>query len=280
MDALDPRRDRIALVTGSGTGIGRAMAVKFGALGWSVAIGGRRVGLLEETAALVARAGGKPFAHALDVTDPISVDVFFDAAQAELGPIDLAIHNAAIGRYGPFDDFSAQEIQAEIATKLSGGLFIARRAVQSMRATGRGGDVLFVTSTSAAVPWVHHLPYAAANAGVEHAARIMRQELEGSGIRVSVLRCGDTLGTDFATRELASGRIAAANELWFRRGLLRHGGLMNPDMVADAVISAVTLPMTQNMELISLLPAAPIGPLPESFAELVESHLKAGIPGS
>lgn len=280
MDALDPRRDRIALVTGAGTGIGRAMALKFGALGWSVAIGGRRVALLEQTAEQVARAGGKPFAHALDVTDAGSVDAFFDAAQAKLGPIDLAIHNAAVGRYGPFDDFSPQEIHAEIATKLTGGLYLARRAIQSMRATGRGGDVLFMTSTSAAVPWVHHLPYAAANAGVEHAARILRHELEGSGIRVTVLRCGDTIGTDFATKELASGRMPAANELWFRRGLLRHTGLMTPDMVADAVISAVTLPMTHQLELISLVPAAPIGPLPETFAELTAGHLAAGIPES
>lgn len=280
MAALDPKRDRIALVTGAGTGIGRALAAKFGALGWSVAIGGRRVELLAETAELVARAGGKPFAHALDVTDPDSVDAFFDAAQARLGPIDLAINNAAIGRYGPFEEFSPQEIHAEIATKLSGGLFVARRAVQSMRASGRGGDVLFMTSTSAAVPWVHHLPYAAANAGVEHAARIMRHELEGSGIRVTVLRCGDTIGTDFATKELASGRIMAANELWFRRGLLRHTGLMTPDMVADAVVAAVTLPMTHQMELISLLPTAPIDALPETFSELMASHLKAGMPHS
>ena len=244
MSALDPKRDRIALVTGAGTGIGRAMAVKFGALGWSVAIGGRRVELLSETAREVEKAGGRSFAHALDVTDPASVDAFFDAAQARLGPIDLAINNAAIGRYGPFDEFSPQEIHAEIATKLTGGLWIARRAVQSMRASGRGGDILFMTSTSAAVPWVHHLPYAAASAGVEHAARIMRHELEGSGIRVSVLRCGDTIGTDFATRELASGRMPAANALWFRRGLLRHTGLMTPEMVADAVIAAVTLPIT------------------------------------
>jgi NAD(P)-dependent dehydrogenase (short-subunit alcohol dehydrogenase family) len=280
MSPLDPKRDRIAVVTGAGTGIGRAIAEKFGALGWSVAVGGRRAELLDETAARVERAGGRPFAHLLDVTDPASVDAFFDRAEEKLGRIDLAINNAASARYGPFDEFSPQEIHAEIATKLTGGLYVARRAVHSMRATGRGGDILFMTSSAGAVPWVFHLPYAAANAGVEHAARIMRHELEGTGIRVNVLRCGDTLGTDFATRELASGRMAAANELWFRRGLLRHAGLMTPEMVADAVVSAVTLPMTHQLEIMALIPTAPIGALPATYPELLASYLAEARPAS
>ena len=278
MSPLDPTRDRVAIVTGAGTGIGRAIAVKFGELGWSVAVGGRRVELLAETEALVERAGGKPFAHPLDVTDPDSVDAFFDRAEAELGKVDVAINNAAIGRYGPFDDFSPQEIDAEIATKLVGSLYVARRSIHSMRATGRGGDILFMTSSAGALPWVYHLPYAAANAGVEHAARIMRYELEGTGIRVNVLRCGDTIGTDFATRELASGRMAAANEAWFRRGLLRHPGLMTPDMVAGAVVSAVTLPMTHQLELMTLIPTAPIGALPVTYEDFLASYASVGLP--
>ena len=272
MSPLDPKRDRVAVVTGAGTGIGRAIASKFGALGWSVAIGGRRVELLAETAEDVERAGGKPFAHALDVTDPDSVDEFFGRAEAQLGKVDVAINNAATARYGPLDDFSPQEIHAEIATKLVGSLYVARRAIQSMRSTGLGGDILFMTSSASVLPWVYHLPYAAANAGVEHAARILRYELEGTGIRVNVLRCGDTAGTDFATKELASGRMVAANEMWYRRGLLRHTGLMLPDMVADAVVSAVTLPMTHQYELMAVIPTAPIGALPLTHQDLLASH--------
>src|SRR5262249_58354014 len=90
--------------------------------------------------------------------------------------------------------------------------------------------------------WPWHLPYAAASAGAEHAARTLRLELEGSGIRVSLLRCGETGGTDFATREMESGRMLPADQLWFRRGLLRHTGLLTPDVVASAIGSPVTLP--------------------------------------
>src|SRR5690606_33480246 len=92
--------DRVAVVTGAGTGIGRAIAVKFGGFGWRVGIGGRRTPLIEESATLVEQAGGKCAPHRLDVTDPDSVEEFFTAVEAELGPVDIVINNAATGRYG------------------------------------------------------------------------------------------------------------------------------------------------------------------------------------
>jgi NAD(P)-dependent dehydrogenase (short-subunit alcohol dehydrogenase family) len=232
-----------------------------------VAIGGRRVERLVETRDLIEAAGGVCFAHALDVSDAESVDRFFDAVEAELGTVVAVINNAAAARYGPLADFSPAEIEAEIATKLTGGLFMARRGIHGMQSAGMGGDILFVTSSAGATPWPHHLPYAAANAGVEHAARTLRLELEGSGIRVSVLRCGETFGTDFATRELESGRMMSANELWFRRGLLRHGGLMEPDDVADAIVTAVTLPATHQYETIVVSPTAPVGEPATTYEE-------------
>src|SRR6478752_119728 len=84
-DELDPQHDRVVAVTGAGTGIGQAIATRFGALGWRVAVGGRRADKLAETAALVEAAGGACLAHALDVTDGDSVETFFDAAESEFG---------------------------------------------------------------------------------------------------------------------------------------------------------------------------------------------------
>ena len=274
MTAIDPERDRVAVVSGAGTGVGRAIAAKFGALGWRVAIGGRRVDRLRESAELVEKAGGTCFAHALDVTDGDSVERFFDRAEAELGKVSVVINNAAVGRYGPLDDFSPAEIAVEIATKLTGGLFMARRGIQTMRAEGTGGDILFISSASAAQPWPFHLPYSAANAGVEHAARILRLELEGTGIRVGVLRCGETAGTEFSLREQASGRMASASDYWFRRGLLRHTGLMIPEMVAETVARTVTLPMTYQYDILSVMPTAPIGKLPATFEEFVAEMMR------
>ena len=274
MTAIDPARDRMAVVSGAGTGVGGAIAAKFGALGWRVAIGGRRVDRLAETALLVEKAGGTCFAHALDVTDADSVERFFAAAEAELGKVSAVINNAAVGRYGPLDDFSPSEIAVEVATKLTGSLLMARRGIQTMRAVGSGGDILFISSAAGVQPWPFHLPYAAANAGVEHAARTLRQELEGTGIRVGCLRCGETAGTEFSAREQESGRMAAASDYWFRRGLLRHSGLMTPEIVAEAVATAVTLPMNYQFDALSVTPTAPIGPLPQTFEEFIAQMMR------
>ena len=230
MSGFDPSRDRVAVVSGAGTGIGRAIAAKFGALGWSVAVGGRRPQPLAETVLVVEAAGGRCLAHELDVTDADSIDRFFAAAEAEFGPVNVVVNNAALARYGPLDDFEPGEIETEIATKLTGSLLMARRGIRSMRPRA-AGDILFMSSESGGCVWPLHLPYAAANAGVEHAARILSRGLEGSGIRVAALRCGGTVGTDFATREIESGRMLGVNECWFSQGLLRHEGAMTPEQL-------------------------------------------------
>lgn len=266
-DELDPQRDRVIAITGAGTGIGQATAAKFGARGWRVAVGGRRVDKLTETATLVEAAGGRCFPHELDVTDGDSVEAFFTDVEATFGTVTAVVNNAATARYGPLDDFSPAEIAVEIATKLTGALLMARRGIQAMRRDGDGGDILFVASLAAATPWPFHLPYAAANAGVEQAARTLRLELEGTGIRITTLRCGETLGTDFATRELENGRAFDANERWFRMNLLRHTGLMVPDNVADAVVAAITLPRGHQYGFLEVTPTAPVGPLPPTFEE-------------
>ena len=276
----DTPRDpaRVVAISGAGTGIGQATAVKFGERGWRVVAGGRRVEKLRDTRERVEKAGGRCLDHELDVTDPASIDRFFAAAESAFGTVTAVIHNAATARYGPLEDFTPSEIQLEVATKLLGGLFMARRGIQGMRAASCGGDILFVTSLAAASPWPWHLPYAAANAGAEHAARTLRLELEGSGIRVSLLRCGETRDTEFGTREMESGRMVPANELWFRRGLLRHTGLMTPDVVADAIVGAVTLPPGAQYELV-VQPTAPAGEVPKSFEDWIAAMMRAHLPG-
>jgi NAD(P)-dependent dehydrogenase (short-subunit alcohol dehydrogenase family) len=265
----ESREHRVAVISGAGTGIGRALACKFGSMGWSVAVGGRRVELLRDTEKLVGEAGGKAFAGPLDVTSADSIESFFCNAEDALGPVSVAINNAATARYGPLDDFSPDEIAREVETKLLGSLYVARRAIQSMRNQTGVCDIVFVTSVAAVVPWVQHLPYAASNAAAEHAARILKLELEGTGIRVSTFRCGETDGTDFATKELAEGRLGQSSELWFRRGLLRHTATMSPDAVAEGITSMVTLPAGCQYELLQMVPVPPRAPLPVTFEQFV-----------
>jgi hypothetical protein len=68
--------------------------------------------------------------------------------------------------------------------------------------------------------------------------------------------------------------MARAHDYWFRRGLLRHAGLMTPDIVADAVVTAVTLPLTHQYEVTAVVPMAPIGDLPVTYEELIASLMR------
>ena len=278
MTELDPKRDRTVVISGGGSGIGQATAVKFGELGWRVGVGGRRPEPLTETKSLVEAAGGTCVAHHLDVSDAASVEAFFNATETALGPVTAVVNNAALGRYYPLVEFPPEQIEREVATKLLGSLYMSRRGIQGMQAAGRGGDIVFVTSLAAVQPWPRHLPYAAANAGVEQAARTLRLELEGSGIRVTTMRCGETAGTEFGLPEQESGRGAEASELWFRRGLLRHTGLMMPDMVADVIVTAITLPLGLQFDTLAPIPTAPIGELPVTFAEWGETMMRTYLP--
>src|ERR1019366_1748244 len=173
MNEPDTLQRRAVAISGAGTGIGQVAAVRFAALDWLVAIGGCRVDRLAETKAMIEDAGGTCLAMELDVAEGVSVDRFFDAVEAEFGTVTAVINNAATARYGPLQEFSPEDIGLEIGTKLTGSLLMAARGIRGMLRAEVGGDVVFVTSAAAVWPWVEHLPYAAANAGVEHAARIL-----------------------------------------------------------------------------------------------------------
>src|SRR5262249_51522756 len=186
--------------------------------------------------------------------------------------VTAIVNNAATARYGPLDDFSPEDIAIEVSTKLTGSLLMAARGIRGMRRAGLGGDIVFVTSAAAVWPWIQHLPYAAANAGAEHAGRTLRLELEGTGIRSGVLRVGETGGTEFANRGIAMGGMPS--ELWFRRGLLRHQGTMTPENVADAMIAMVSLPPSFQYEVLSVGPTAPVGDLPTTLEEWQQGFIE------
>jgi NADP-dependent 3-hydroxy acid dehydrogenase YdfG len=248
------REARTAIVTGATAGIGRAIACAFGALGWNVAIGARRAARLEEAVAAVAQAGGHGFGHALDVGNAASVDAFVTAVEKALGPVDVLVNNAASSEPGPLHLLSPEQIQETLASGLLGSLLMSRRVLASLLPAKRRGDIVFISSRAAVLPWPRQVPYVAAKAGVEAAAAALRAELAGSGVRALVVRVGDT-ATEFASRW--SPEQLAEVGYWQERGLLA-GGWLQPAQVADAIVAAVTTPRGAQLETVVVNPEPPL----------------------
>jgi NADP-dependent 3-hydroxy acid dehydrogenase YdfG len=246
---------RNVVVTGASSGVGAAIAAGFGALGWQVAVGARRSDRLAETARTVAAVGGRAFAHVLDVTDADSIDAFFAAAEAALGPIDVVVNNAGIGIPGRIHELEVAALEAELATNLLGPMLVTRRVLPSMLER-KCGDIVFVSSMNAVAPRPFQVGYTAAKAGVEGLAQALRMDLEGTGVRTVTLRLGPT-SSEFGFG-WDSDVLLGVIESWQRWGFMRHTGMLDPDRVAEAVIAAVTAPRGIQFDVIQVNPEAPI----------------------
>jgi NAD(P)-dependent dehydrogenase (short-subunit alcohol dehydrogenase family) len=245
---------RTAVVTGASSGIGAAIAVAFGRLGWRVAVGGRRLERLEAVARQVEEAGGKAVAFGCDVAEPAEIHAFFEAAETQLGPVEVAVANAGGSVPLLLHEISVLDLERELRTNLLHPLVLARRAVPSMRERGRG-DLVFISSESAVRPRPFQVGYTAAKKGIEGAAQALRMELEGTGVRATVVRPGPTL-SDFA-RDWPPSLVRRALAAWKDWGVQRHLGFMPPEATARAVVCAVTAPPGTRMDLIEVMPEGP-----------------------
>lgn len=259
MDMSAASEPRTAMVTGASSGIGRAIAVAFGALGWKVAVGARRIDALAETATAVTDAGGSAFAHALDVTDATSVDTFVANASEALGPIDVLINNAGCAWPGDIAAIEPDKLRDMLATNVLGTLLPSRGVVARLLADRRAGDVVFISSDAVHNPRPGLVTYGATKAAAEHIARGLAYEVEGTGIRVTTVRVGPTI-TDFASDWGDPQQFAAMVERWQRFGNQRHWGVMDPSDVARAVVLAVTTPPDVHLDTIEVVPVAPPTP--------------------
>ncbi|MCC6848996.1 MAG: SDR family NAD(P)-dependent oxidoreductase [Deltaproteobacteria bacterium] len=247
---------RTAVVTGASAGIGAAIARALGALGWPVALGARRTPLLQEVGRDVEAAGGRAFSHVLDVTDAVSIDAFFGTAEQALGPIDVVVSNAGIGRPGLLHEVPIAELEHEIRTNLLGPMLVARRALPAMLERRRG-DLVFVSSMNVVEPRPFQLGYTASKAGVEGMAQVLRRDLEGTGVRSTIVRPGATRSEfGFGWEPDILVRVLDAWKQW---GFMRHLDMMGGDQVALAVVAAVTAPPGLHMDVIQVSPERRVG---------------------
>jgi len=257
---------RTAVVTGASSGIGVTIATELGRLGWNVAVGARRTDRLEDTAAEVRAAGGTPFQHALDVSDATSIESFFRAVEAECGPVDVVVNNAGIATPGWLSRIPVEAIEREVHTNLLGPILMSRLAIASMQRRGARGHLVFITSDATRHARPRMSTYTATKAGIEALAHCLSLELEGSGIRSTVVRVGPTIsefGFGWPMDELED-----LMAYWPRFGLQRHAGVLDPGAIAAAVVAAVTAPPGVLIDTIEVQPEAPMGD--EAPAHIVE----------
>ena len=247
---------RTAFVTGASSGIGAVTAVALGRLGWRIAVGARRTDRLEETAAAVRAAGGQAAVFALDVTDEASVEHFFASATAELGPVDVLVNNAGMATPGWLHDVDADDVRREVATNLLGPMLTSRLAISSLRVRNARGDLVFVTSDATRNPRPRMAVYTATKAGLEAFAHSVAMECEGTGIRSTVVRVGPTMSEFGFGWDMS--HIEELLAYWNRYGLQRHGGVLEPEAIARAVVSVVTAPPGVLIDTIEVQPEAPI----------------------
>jgi len=249
---------RTAVVTGASSGLGVAIAEALGALGWRVAVGARRTDRLADTARRVEEAGGRGFAHALDVSDPDSVDRFFGAVEAEWGAADVVVNNAGLSHPGLLKDATPEAIAEEIAVNLTGPAYVCRRALGPLYAEGRRGDFVFISSDAKRWPRPHQSIYTATKAGLEGLASALALEFEGTGLRSTVIRVGPAMSEYAAT--WGESMIVELVKRWQHFGLQRHLAMMPGEAIARAVVTAVTTPEGVRVDTLEVQPEAPRDP--------------------
>ncbi|HJR19102.1 MAG TPA: SDR family NAD(P)-dependent oxidoreductase, partial [Actinomycetota bacterium] len=191
----------------------------------------------------------------LDVTDAGSVKDFVAEAERALGGIEVLVSNA--GQSWPVlaVDATAEDFARAVEVNLLGAQRLVSLLAPKM-VERRRGDIVFVTSESVHDPWPGIAPYVSSKWGLEGLARAMQRELEGTGVRTSIVRPGPTL-TEMGTRwELDNiGEIVDRFHHW---GVFRHGNLMTGADVAAVIAHIVATPRGAHVTLVDLQPEAPI----------------------
>ena len=246
---------RPAVVTGASSGIGQATAVALAAQGHPVALGARRVAECEDTAAAIRADGGEAVAIHLDLADANSVEQFAKAAVDALGTVEIVVSNAAQNIAGTVLDTDSEAFDGVLAVNLSGTHRLVRALAPAMTERTRG-DIVFVTSDVAERPRPSMAAYVTSKWGLEGYVNSLQMELEGTGVRATIVRPGPTLtGMGMDWDPAVTGQVI---EEWVAWGFARHDNFMRPAGVAQAIVAVVGLARGTHATVIELQPEAPI----------------------
>lgn len=187
----DLLKDRVILITGGGTGLGRAMGERFLQLGATVAITSRREEVLQEAAVeMMATHGGEVLPVPCDVRDPEAVERMIAAVWARFGTVDVLVNNAAGNIASPTERLSHRAVDAVLGIVLHGSFYCTLALGKRWIAAGRGGRVLSIVTTYAEGGSAYVVPSAAAKAGVLAMTRSLAVEWGPKGITCNAIAPG------------------------------------------------------------------------------------------
>jgi NAD(P)-dependent dehydrogenase (short-subunit alcohol dehydrogenase family) len=234
----------VAVVTGAGSGIGRAAALALVEAGHVVVLGGRRRSALEETAALAA--GGRTLVVPVDVTDPASVDALFDAAVAAYGRIDVLFNNAGTSAPPiPFEELTAAQWSGVVAVNLSGVFWCAQAAFKRMKAqTPQGGRIINNGSISAHAPRPNSAPYTS----TKHAVTGLTKSIALDGRKYDIA-CGQ-IDIGNALTDMA---VAMTKGVLQADGSIASEPTMDVSDVAKAVVFMASVPLEANVAFMTIM---------------------------
>lgn len=240
---------KVAVITGAGSGIGRAVAVKLHGAGYHVVLAGRRADGLKETAVEMTSSPSRAVTIPTDVSDQASVKALFAGAHKAFGRVDVLFNNAGTFAVGTaIEDISLDVWKRVVDVNLTGAFLCAQEAIRLMKSqTPKGGRIINNGSISANVPRPLSAPYTATKHAITGLTKSISLDGRADNIACSQIDIGNA-ATDF-TAKMVTGILQANGET-----------LVEPRMdvthVADAVLYIANLPLDANVQFMTLMATA------------------------
>jgi NAD(P)-dependent dehydrogenase (short-subunit alcohol dehydrogenase family) len=240
--------DKIAIVTGAGTGVGRAASLALMNIGYTVVLAGRRLNMLEETQKIGEQAGGKSLPISSDMANPASIAALFAKTMETYGRLDLLFNNAGMGTPAmPFEDLKLDQWQAVVDTNLTAPFLCTQHAFRIMKdQTPRGGRIINNGSISAHAP----RPFSSAYTSTKHAITGLTKatNLDGRAYDIAVGQIDIGNAATPMTDRMVNGPGVLQPD-----GTSKQEPRMDAKAVGDAIAYMAQLPLDANVLFMTVM---------------------------